>query len=156
MQHRLTGNADTSLCKSLVALPVNHKPCLMQFDFNGAPELATSHLPFVALGSGQPIADPFLAFLRRLFWPDHEPTVAEGRFAAVWTIDHVRRTNPGGVGGDIQLAILEPVAGKPAIVAVATPDDVQEHLQKVELAESALKAHVRGAPSADTPPPPTP
>jgi len=155
MQRQLVGSASSSLCKSLVALPVSHKPCLFQFDYNGAPERATPQLPFVALGSGQPIADPFLAFLRRLFWSNHEPTLAEGRFAAVWTIDHVRRTNPGGVGGNIQLATLEPVPGKPAAAKVATPDEVQEHLQKVEQAEAALQAHVRGAATEAAPPPTT-
>ena len=92
VQKQLTGDASQSLCKSLVAMPHERRACLFQFDFNGAPERATKDLPFVALGSGQPIADPFLAFLRRLWWMEEEPTLAEGRLAAVWTIDHVTRT----------------------------------------------------------------
>lgn len=145
MQRALTGDASTSLCKSLLAMPVGHKACLFQFDYNGAPERAVD-LPFVALGSGQTIADPFLALLRRLLWSSTEPTLAEGRLAAVWTIDHVRRTNAGGVGGDIQLATLESQAGKTAMptVSVASGQDIEEHLQSVSLAEQALVEQLTG------------
>jgi len=59
-----------ALTTTLVALPLGHSTCLFQFDEQGAPEEATQELPFVSIGSGQPIADPFLAFLRRIFWPD--------------------------------------------------------------------------------------
>lgn len=47
----LTGDSATSLCKSLVAMPVNRVPMLYQFDFNGAPERATRDLPFVCAGA---------------------------------------------------------------------------------------------------------
>lgn len=92
----LVGDASASLCKSLVAMPVKNIPCLFSFDYNGAPEKSTPELPFVAMGIGQPIADPFLAFLKRLLWEKTVPTLGEGRLAAVWTINHVGLTNPGG------------------------------------------------------------
>lgn len=130
-----------ALCKSLVAMPIGHNAFLFQFDFGGAPERATKDLPFVALGSGQPIADPFLAFLKRLLWSEREPTVSEGRFAAVWTIDHVRRTNPGGVGGDIQLATLT----RGGNASLAPKEDVDEHLQRVAQAEGALVGYINGS-----------
>jgi len=153
-QRNITGEAAQSLCKSLVALPVDKKPCLLSFDFNGIPERATAELPFVAMGSGQMIADPFLAFLRRVLWKSTEPTLAEGRLAAVWTIDHVRRTHPGGVGGDIQLASLVPKgAGLPEIEI--TPGEgagsIQEHLVRVTSAEQVLVDELRGVKPADAP-----
>ncbi|MGQ0642045.1 MAG: hypothetical protein ACT4P6_14945 [Gemmatimonadaceae bacterium] len=64
---QLGQDTSTSLCKSLVAAPVDKKPQLFQFDHNGAPEFADEHLSFVALGSGQAIADPFLAHLKKLW-----------------------------------------------------------------------------------------
>lgn len=82
----LVGDASPSLCKTLVALPVRRVPCLFTFDYNGAPEQMTSELPFVALGSGQPIADPFLALLKRLFWLTSQPTL--GRGACSCCVDH--------------------------------------------------------------------
>ena len=144
LQRSLIGDASSSLCKSLVAMPVNQKPCLFNFDFNGAPERSTPDLPFIALGSGQPIADPFLAFLRRLLWTGREPTLSEGRLAAVWTIEHVRRTSPGGVGGNIQLATLASSANKMPNVIQASEEDVQEHLQRVASAEQVLVSELCG------------
>lgn len=145
LQMQVTREANASLCKCLVAMPVANRFHLFQFDFNGSPELATRDLPFVALGSGQAIADPFLALLKRLLWPNHEPSIAEGRLAAVWTIDHVRRTTPGGVGGEIQLATLTDAAqGVNESVALAGQDEVNEHLQAVEAALEALVAQIRG------------
>lgn len=156
-QHAITGDAQSSLCKSVIAMPVDSKPHLFNFDFNGAPERSTQALPFIALGSGQPIADPFLALLRRLLWSETEPSVAEGRLAAVWVIDHVRRTNPGGVGGPIQLSTLTSNAGGMPQVIEASDADVQEHLQKVESTEKTLVAELRGTRASEVPPaPPTP
>lgn len=134
----LVGDASASLCKSLVAMPVKRVPCLFCFDYNGAPEQSTPELPFVALGIGQPIADPFLAFLKRLLWKGTRPTLGEGRLAAVWAIDHVRLTNPGGVGGPIQLATLSAKEGKQPTIAILSEKDVQEHIQQVRAAEGAL------------------
>lgn len=148
LQRQVTGEANASLCKSLIAMPVCKKFQLFQFDFNGAPEMCTHQLPFVALGSGQMIADPFLALLKRLLWPNEVPSLADGRLAAVWTIDHVRRTSPGGVGGRIQLATL---TNNPESVKIAQNAEVDEHLQAIEEALSALVAHIKGEKSAITP-----
>ena len=54
---------------SLIAVPVgglNGIPELIQCNHVGMTEAATTDLPFVAIGSGQELADPFLAFLRRI------------------------------------------------------------------------------------------
>src|SRR5258708_11048106 len=55
-----------ALSQTVVCLPLNGVSRLIQFDHQGPPEEAMITLPFVAIGSGQSIADPFLAFLRRL------------------------------------------------------------------------------------------
>ena len=152
MQRHITGEASATLCKSLVAMRVANRYELFQFDFNGAPEIASGQLPFVALGSGQAIADPFLALLKRLLWPDSEPTVAEGRLAVVWTIDHVRRTNPGGVGGPIQLATL---SNQPDEVKFVDDAEVDEHLQAIESALQTMVSQIKGVtpnPIAPVPP----
>lgn len=139
IQRQLVGDAAASLTKSMIAFPVKQKPYLFTFDFNGAPEMASEKLPFVTLGSGQPIADPFLAFLARLLWPNHQPTLAEGRLAAAWTIDHVRRTNPGGVGGETCMAILEEKRGELPQIIEVQPQELLEHQQRIESAEKAIQ-----------------
>jgi len=140
---QLVGEALSSLCKSLIAMPVKPALCLFSFDYNGAPERTTQELPFVAMGSGQGIADPFLAFLKRLLvWEKNPPTLGEGRLAAVWTIHHVLLTNPGGVGGPIQLATLSTKEGKPTVTIIPEVN-VQEHLQQIKGAEDALTNELR-------------
>jgi len=141
--HPLVGDANMSLCKSLVAMLVGDAPCLFSFDYNGAPERATEELPFVALGSGQSIADPFLALLKRLLWQNTQPTLAEGRLVATWTIDHVRLTNPGGVGGKIQLATFSKGSGGLPLISMLAEQDVQEHLEQTRAAEQALVRELR-------------
>jgi 20S proteasome alpha/beta subunit len=136
---RPEGGLQSALCKSLLAIPLRDGVRLVQFDFSGAPEEATRELPFVALGSGQPIADPFLAFLKRILWKEREPSVSEGRFAAAWTIDHVIHTNPGGVAGPLQMATLAMQNGKPKIDIIM---DTAEHQQAVGEAERVLSEHI--------------
>ncbi len=65
-----------------------------------------ANLPIVSIGSGQLVADPFLAFLRRIFWPDSLPTPSEGILAAVWTLTHTIQSQPGHVGEPIQIVTL--------------------------------------------------
>ncbi len=58
-----------ALATTLIAIPVPNvgAPSLSHFDPQAFPEEASDDLPFFAVGSGQLIADPFLAFMRRLF-----------------------------------------------------------------------------------------
>lgn len=131
--------AGSVICKHLLAGIVNGAPALMQFSENGAPELASSELPFVALGSGQPRADPFLALLKRVLWPSASPTVREGTLAAVWAIQHVIQVDPGGVAGDVQLATLT-TAG----VNFESKDALGEHRQAIERAEQGIRNSLYG------------
>lgn len=101
----------SALAACLIAFPVANSPCLFQFDKQAAPEEATEDLPFVTLGSGQPIADPFLAFLRRVFWEKRLPNLQEGVLAAFWSLDHAIRTNAGGVANPKSIAVLRQVNG---------------------------------------------
>lgn len=66
----------------------------------------------------------------------------------MWTIDHVRLTNPGGVGGRIQLATLSAADGKQPTVTVLAEDHVQEHLQQIRAAEGALVEELRASAQA--------
>lgn len=156
MQKNIVGEANASLAKSMIAFPVNRKPYLFQFDYTGTPEMASVKLPFVTLGSGQPIADPFLAFLARLLWPNRQPTLAEGRLAAAWTIDHVRQINPGGVGGNLRMAIMEEVAGSLPKVTELNEADLQEHRQRIVSAEAAITKELVGGTAVATPELPVP
>lgn len=159
----LLGNNNASglaLTASIIALPVGGvtgRAELIQCNHLGMAEAATSDLPYVCVGSGQPLADPFLAFLRSVFWPNAMPTLADGIFATVWTLLHAIRVNPGGVSEPIQVATIG-YKGKELFANELTPDQLQEHRENVGAAEKHLadfKNLAKDAPdSASNPPEP--
>lgn len=121
----------------MVAIPLDHKASLVQFDQQCAPELASDELPFIALGSGQPLADPFLAFIRRIFWPKSPPTLQDGVFSAVWTLRHAIDTNPGGVADPIQVAVLEKI-GAEWKARELDEAELSSHYEAIDSAEQSL------------------
>jgi 20S proteasome alpha/beta subunit len=141
---------------TVVALPISKEACLFQFDQQGAPEQATADLPFVAVGGGQAIADPFLAFLRRVFWPDRLPSLAEGTLAIVWTLKHAIEVAPGGVANPTQLVELKQEGGD-FVARELTEDQQGEHLEFVAEAERTLTRlgqPSKASPEPDDPKPP--
>ena len=144
---------------SLVALPVGGltgKPELIQCAYNGQAEAATNDLPYIAIGSGQPIADPHLALLRRVFWPDKLPNIADGIFAAMWTLLHAIQVNPGGVAEPIQMAVLEKSKGNELRAHELSGQLVAEHRQHVKEAEEHLRSFSDSQHTSSTQPPDAP
>lgn len=152
------GNAAVlAITGSLVALPVggvNGRPELIQCNHLGMGEAATKDLPYVAIGSGQALADPFLAFLRHIFWAGSLPKLADGVFATVWTLLHAIRVTPGGVSEPIQVATLA-YKGHELFAAELSTGQLQEHRQNVQEAESYL-ANFRESPQTPSPLPAPP
>lgn len=153
------GNAalESALSQTLVALPVKHEPHLFQFDHQGAPEAATRSLPFVCIGSGRAVADPFLAFLKQVFWQaDTLPTSAQAVFATLWTVRQSIEVAPGGLAEPVHVYTLSP-DGPGWKAREIEETDLQEHFQAMEEAKGALRdfrARVQNA-SEDVPPPPS-
>jgi len=149
--------AQSVLCSSIVAMPVHRKTHLFQFNHQASCEEALDDLPFVAIGSGQGIADPILAFLRRIFWPNTLPTLADGLLATVWTLHHAIDSSPGGVAAPMQIMVLDEATTK---ARELSEKDLQEHMQSVGRAEKTL-ANFRAAiftdgAAGETEPPPKP
>ena len=118
--------------------------------------MATKDLPFVSIGIGQPIADPFLAFIRRIFWPDRLPNLSEGIFAVLWTLQHAIKTAPAGIGDPPQIIVLEQ-ADREWKAREILEADMAEHKQSIESAEKALTDYGQVFKTAkDVEPPPTP
>ena len=150
------GNVNSSwISSSLVSLPIKKQICLFEFDHMGAPEQKTDHLPFVSIGSGQHTADPFLAFQKRILWGSELPSLSNGIFSAVWTIQHAINTSPGGVSEPIQIVILrEADLGFEA--RELNPSELEEHKQAVKdveksITDTATKLR-ESAPSPPSPP----
>lgn len=125
------------------------------------PELKTEHLWFASMGSGQAIADPFLALMKKVFWSDSMPTLADGIFATVWALQHTIDINPGGVNGPIQLATLSWDDGKVGGTQIARfldTGEINQHLESMASAEKHLASFrdIIGGSAGNVPDLPTP
>jgi 20S proteasome alpha/beta subunit len=148
----------TALSSSLVCLLLGDEPALFSFDEKAAPEQATGDLPFVTIGSGQRIADPFLAFLRRIYWPRELPDVDQGVFATIWALHQAIKTNAGGVGEPIQIVTVRQM-GERSWQAEEMPETTwQEHLEFIESIETEMASVPSRlqATTKETPVPPPP
>jgi len=127
---------------ALVAFPAAGKELslceLALKDFQ--PELKDNNLWYGSMGGGQRIADPFLGFIRKVFWQDAPPNLSEGIFAALWTLNHVIDVNPGGVNGPAQIATLRLEGGEP-VASILSNQELQEHNDNVSAAESYLREY---------------
>jgi hypothetical protein len=85
------------------------------------------------------LADPFMAFLRGLFWqPMTLPTLVEGTFAAVWTLRQAIDVAPGGIGDPIRAYHLTGSGARCAARALDQPE-LDEHFQAIADARAALR-----------------
>jgi 20S proteasome alpha/beta subunit len=70
--------ASDCLCGSLLAAGFKDGVKLVEITPQLAVESMTADMPFITMGSGKASADPFLGFLRKVFWPTTPPTLQEG------------------------------------------------------------------------------
>lgn len=104
-----------------------------------APELKNSNLWYASMGSGQAITDPFLAFIRKIFWSKGMPTLNHGIFATIWSIQHAIEINPGGIKGPIDVAVLENSKGKIS-ARLLDEAEIQEHIDNLKTLEEYISA----------------
>jgi 20S proteasome alpha/beta subunit len=145
-----------AMCHTLIALPINKQPCLIQFSPQGASEEASDDLPFVSIGSGQTTADPFLAFLRKTFWPTKLPNLPEGTLAAVWTLRHAIDFAPGFIADPTRIAVLEKKTGdwKARMLSEQEKNDHEQMI--VEMIKYIGKFPESMTAPTEPPPPPPP
>lgn len=145
---------ESAACETLVALPLDGNAQLVHFNRTCSPELATDALPWVAIGSGQRTADPFLAFIRRVFWTSPTPSVQDGIFSAVWTLRHAVETGADGIAEPFQVCLLE-TANATAWAARQLPEDeLIAHDEAISDAEAQLRmwrVQLSGAPTGEAP-----
>lgn len=120
---------------ALVAAPADGSAQLIEFataDFQ--PELKNGKIHFVAMGSGQMLAEPFMSFVDRTFWKSQTPDVKTALFGVHWALAHTIKCAPGGVGDPICLAKL--TNGKNGWHAELVSDEVLqeqcEHMAAIE------------------------
>ncbi|MDB5713028.1 MAG: hypothetical protein JWO15_425 [Sphingomonadales bacterium] len=136
---------------ALLAMIIKNKPYLIEFgtsDFQ--PEIKQGRLFSVAIGGGQVLADPFLAFVSRVLWEDAEPTVEMAKIGVYWVLDHTIKYAPGGVGEPIRLGVVRQINGQWTSEIL---DDAQEQAQFIQELESNIcpKKSVDAAPATAVP-----
>lgn len=125
---------------SIVAYTAGDRVYLCEFAVKDLqPEFKTDSMWYVSMGCGQPITDPFLGLMRRIFWKDSLPGVADAIFVVTWTLQHAIDLNTGGINGPIQMAVIRrnSEAGKYGAV-ILSDAEMQEHMNNVEYAEKHM------------------
>ena len=143
---------------SLMAVPLDGAAQLIEFgssDFQ--PEIKKDILHFVSMGSGQVLADPFLAFVSRVLWGGKPPDVQMGAFGLFWVLSHTIQYAPGGVGKPIKIAVLKKEKGD-WVARSVEGDDLQEPEQHVAEIEKLIASYPKATVEAvqATPPPKPP
>lgn len=122
-----------------------NKVSLAEFSWGSfQPELKTIESSFVCLGSGQIYADPFLAFLCRVFWRRDLPTVNQAIFYTTWAIQHAIRVNTGGVNSPIRISTMRLIGNSVEIENLDEEDhSLDEGLQLVTKVEQYLENYLQ-------------
>lgn len=123
---------------ALVAVPMEDRAELVEFNsFDFQPEIKSDKLYFVSMGSGQMLAEPFMAFVSRVLWDGKPPTVQTAMFGVYWALQHAIKIAPGGVGEPIRLSVLRREKGK-WVARILEPEETDEQLQHIEAIESLI------------------
>jgi hypothetical protein len=143
---------------ALLAGPIGGQQELIEFGhMDMQPERKSGRIHFVSMGSGQIIADPFLAFVSRVLWRETIPDVKIATLGVYWALSHAIKYAPGGVGEPIRIATLRRVDG--AWKATVVEEDVlQESAQHIDAIEERIGHYpaeiIDSAPSSPPPEPP--
>jgi 20S proteasome alpha/beta subunit len=149
---------------AMVAFPIKSEVFLCELAItNFQPELKVTGTWFCSMGSGQQITDPFLGFLKRVFFPPGTegsfdgplPNLKEAMFLVTWALANVIELNPGGINGPPQMAVLSKDKDPKALYV--HPDDLEEDQNFVKAAEKHLGDYLKSlteeAPAEDVPKP---
>ena len=92
------------------------------------PEWKDNKVSFSSIGCGQQITDPFLGFMKKVFWGEGEqPEVRQAAFVTYWTLSHVCELSPGLIRGPIQMAQLLKNDKGYFKAALLSDPELQEH-----------------------------
>jgi hypothetical protein len=150
--------ASDATCGSLLAAPFRDRLHLVEITPQVAVESMSPSLPFICLGSGKGSADPFLGFLKSVFWPDVLPSVREGALAAFWTVQHAIDMKVDGVGFDVDLFVVEK-AGSSYASRQLSSAELAEHTDFINASVMSLRGLRDGlggsSSTGEVPEPPT-
>ena len=139
---------------ALLATEISGEPCLIEFATNNfQPEFKENKSFFVSMGSGQPLADPFLAFISRVLWKNTLPDILLGRFGLYWALTHTIRLAPGMVGLPIKMAVLSKTNNVWIASESADSQEAEQFIAGIEDKIGAQFSDTGNEPTIMTPPP---
>lgn len=116
---------------------------LCEFSGNGfQPELKEDNNRYVSIGSGQLLADPFLRFIDRVMWRNNKPNMKMAILSALWTLNHVIDSNPGGINGPPKISVLDITAEDK--IKQYSEDDLMEFNEAIDNYEETLYRIMHG------------
>jgi hypothetical protein len=138
---------------ALLGAPVAHTGELIEFAVSDMqPEIKDKNLSFVAMGSGQLLAEPFISFVSRVFWRGAIPDVVTAKFGVFWALSHAISCAPGGIGEPIAMATLtsQKSGWEAKLLDQEALQELQQHVQEFEreLAPLRLRILEQGRPEA--------
>jgi hypothetical protein len=145
---------------ALMATVLDGQAQLVEFQTTDLqPELKRGKLYFVSMGSGQALAEPFLAFINRVLWRGQAPDVRTAMFGIYWSLLHTIEYAPYGVGHPISLAVLRKDKGdwRARLLEEAELQEQAQHIAEIEAliarypSESIAKAAVKSPPNPPIP-----
>jgi hypothetical protein len=142
---------------AMIAAPISNQPELAEFgllDFQPERKIGSQH--FVTMGSGQLLADPFMAFVNRVLWNGVQPDVKTGMFGVYWALEHACEYAPQGVGKPIKLATLRRENGQwnAKIIEQAELQEQSEHISAIEARIGRYPAEIISEAKTETLPEP--
>jgi 20S proteasome alpha/beta subunit len=145
-----------AMCGCLLAATFRDGFKLIEISPQGGWEYLTENIPFVCIGSGKFNADPFLRYLRSVFFQDLSPNLNEAVLAAYWTVQACIDAGTNGVGMGVDVFVLD-ATGKKPVARQLDEADLAEAKSFVKEAEDAwrdLRDRIRGK-GTDASAPPT-
>lgn len=145
-----------AMCGCLLAAAFRDGIKLIEISPQGGWEYLTDNIPFVCIGSGKANADPFLRYLRSVFFQDQSPNLNEAVLAAYWTVQACIDAGTTGVGMGVDVFVLDATGKKPEARQLDEADlaEAKSFVQEAEDAWRTLRDRIRGQ-GADASPPPT-
>ena len=145
------------ISQSLLAIPFGDALRLFLLDPECSVTEVTDELTCATIGSAKDVADPFLAFLRKVLWEDRLPDVALGELSAYWTMLHVAETSPGALTFPVQLVVMRRAADGSIDVYERSESELSRIQQAIERGEEMIRKSLRMQPteaeSEEGPPP---
>jgi hypothetical protein len=145
------------ISQSILAIPFRDSLRLFLLDPECSVTEVTNELACATIGSAKAIADPFLAFLRKVLWHDRLPDVALGELCAYWTMLHVAETSPGTLTFPIQLVVMQHEEGGSIDIFERGQRELGRVQSAIERGEEMIRKSVRGQPpgpaGVEAPPP---